>query len=100
MSDRKATFAKRQRESELKEKAKLKEERRMSRRSNPKVNKGPEIAWDEAVNITTNPIDNGGPSAVTDQAAANDDDGPAPQSNPAQPSAPAPPPTPTPTPRR
>ena len=92
MSDRKATFAKRQRESELKEKAKLKEERRLSRRSNPRVNKGPEIAWDEAVNITTNPIDNG-PSVVTDQAAANDDDAPAV-------TAPQQTPTPTPTPRR
>jgi hypothetical protein len=92
MSDRKATFAKRQRESELKEKAKLKEERRVSRRSQPRENKGPEIAWDEAVNITTNPIDNGGPAAVTEQAAANDDDGPAPT--------PPPPTTPSPTPRR
>ena len=91
MSDRKATFAKRQRESELKEKAKLKEERRMSRRSTPRVNKGPEIAWDEAVNITTNPIDDGGPAAVTDQQAANDDDTAAP---------PPPPATPAPTPRR
>lgn len=91
MSDRKATFAKRQRESELKEKAKLKEERRVSRRSQPRENKGPEIAWDEAVNITTNPID--GPSVVTDQAAANDDDGPAPTTTP-------PPTTPSPTPRR
>jgi hypothetical protein len=91
MSDRKATFAKRQRESELKEKAKLKEERRVSRRSGaPRQNKGPEIAWDEAVNITTNPIDVP-PVAVADQAAANDDDGPPP---------PPPPTTPSPTPRR
>lgn len=47
MANRKATFAKRQREMDLKDHAKAKDERRAQRRSQPKENKGPEIAWDE-----------------------------------------------------
>jgi hypothetical protein len=53
MSNRKATFAKRQRETDLKDQARAKEARRLERRSTPKVGKGPEIAWDLAVNPTT-----------------------------------------------
>ena len=47
MSNRKATFAKRQREADLKDHAKAKEARRQERQSNPKTEKGPSIAWDE-----------------------------------------------------
>ena|ERR1700733_294690 len=46
MANRKATFAKRQREMDLKDHAKAKEGRRMARRASPKDSKGPEIAWD------------------------------------------------------
>jgi hypothetical protein len=49
MANRKATFAKRQRETDLKDHAKAKEGRRIARRDTPKAGKGPEIAWDEAV---------------------------------------------------
>ena len=49
MANRKATFAKRQRETDLKDHAKAKEGRRIARRDTPKTSKGPEIAWDEAV---------------------------------------------------
>ncbi|MEO8700147.1 MAG: hypothetical protein ABI867_08890 [Kofleriaceae bacterium] len=56
MADRKATFAKRQRETELKDKAREKEARRQVRRTTPRVNKGPEIAWDEAVRYTESPM--------------------------------------------
>ena len=52
MADRKATFAKRQRETELKDRAREKDARRQARRSQPRVTKGPEIAWDEAVRYT------------------------------------------------
>lgn len=52
MSNQRATFAKRQREQELKDKARAKEARRAERaerRSNPDMPSGPQIAWDEAV---------------------------------------------------
>ncbi len=51
MSNRKATFAKRNREMELKEHAKNKEARREQRKQGTagRENKGPEIAWDQAV---------------------------------------------------
>jgi hypothetical protein len=52
MSNRKATFAKRQRETDNKDQQRAKEARRAERRSQPKVGKGPEIAWDLAVNPT------------------------------------------------
>jgi hypothetical protein len=57
MSNRKATFAKRQRESDLKDKARAKEARRVERRGLPnKDSKGPQIAWDEAVHQTDTPL--------------------------------------------
>lgn len=52
MSSQRATFAKRQRENELKERAKAKDARRAeraARRSDPSIERGPQIAWDEAV---------------------------------------------------
>jgi hypothetical protein len=55
MSNQRATFAKRQREQDLKDKAKAKEARRAeraARRSDPTIGGGPQIAWDEAVRAT------------------------------------------------
>ncbi|HET9623873.1 MAG TPA: hypothetical protein VFP84_21020 [Kofleriaceae bacterium] len=49
MANRKATFAKRQRETDLKDKAKAKEERRAQKRNEVGGSGGPQIAWDEAV---------------------------------------------------
>jgi hypothetical protein len=52
MSNQRATFAKRQREQELKDKARAKEARRVdraSRANDPNNPGGPQIAWDEAV---------------------------------------------------
>jgi hypothetical protein len=94
MSNRKATFAKRQRESDLKDHAKSKKERQMNRRSQPRVGKGPEIAWDQAVDITTTPyVDGmGSPAAVAPLPA-----GPAgPANGPSTASATAPAPAPAP----
>ncbi len=48
MSNRKATFAKRQRETELKDKAKAKEAQRAERRANPRTTKGPETDFSAA----------------------------------------------------
>jgi hypothetical protein len=50
--NRKATFAKRQRESDLKDHARQKQERKAARQSAPRGEKGPQIAWDEAVDTT------------------------------------------------
>lgn len=55
MSNQRGTFAKRQREMELKDRARAKDERRAQRAQNPRVGKGPEIAWNEAVTAVTTP---------------------------------------------
>jgi hypothetical protein len=49
MANRRATFAKRQRETDLKDRAKQKDERRSQKRNEVRDTKGPQIAWDEAV---------------------------------------------------
>ena len=53
MANRKATFAKRQRETALKERARAKDARRAQLRSEVPDTKGPQIAWDEAVHANT-----------------------------------------------
>ena len=53
MANRKATFAKRQRESALKDRARAKDARRALLRSETSATKGPQIAWDEVVHATT-----------------------------------------------
>jgi hypothetical protein len=83
MADRKATFAKRQRETELKDKAREKEARRQARRTTPRVSKGPEIAWDEAVRYTESPltgdlapsVDPGDEEVIPDGPTRRGDDG-------------------------
>jgi len=64
MANRKATFAKRQREADLKDRAKQKEDRRTQKRTEVRESKGPQIAWDEAVHAVTSddelpPLDSG-----------------------------------------
>ncbi|HET7506675.1 MAG TPA: hypothetical protein VFK02_36895 [Kofleriaceae bacterium] len=53
MANRKATFAKRQREADLKDRAKQKEDRRNQKRGETRETKGPQIAWDEAVHAVS-----------------------------------------------
>ncbi|HEX4419950.1 MAG TPA: hypothetical protein VH165_18675 [Kofleriaceae bacterium] len=53
MANRKATFAKRQRETDLKDRAKAKDDRRAQKRTEVRPDKGPQIAWDEAVHAVT-----------------------------------------------
>lgn len=56
--NRKATFAKRQRETDLKDHARQKEARRTARKDGPRsTTKGPEIAWEQAVHATFDPTD-------------------------------------------
>jgi len=60
-----ATFAKRARETELKDRQKQKEARRMERRTSPlPEQKGPAIAWDEQVETTVTPDNSDGSSLV------------------------------------
>ena len=113
MANRKATFAKRQRETELKDRAKAKGDRRAQKRTETRDNKGPQIAWEEAVHaVTSDENDNNalpslrtgnqesqrdpdadanmntsGPSA---DAAAGNDGPPSPGAAPAAPTAPSP----------
>jgi hypothetical protein len=55
MSNQRGTFAKRQREMELKDKARAKEARRAARRTDTSAGGGPQIAWDEAVRAVNTP---------------------------------------------
>ena len=55
MSNQRGTFAKRQREQELKDRARQKEARRAARRSEPTMGRGAQIAWDEAVRAVVTP---------------------------------------------
>jgi hypothetical protein len=55
--NRKATFAKRQREQDLKEHARAKNERKLARQGQVREVKGPQIAWDEAVQYSPTPDD-------------------------------------------
>lgn len=57
MSNQRPTFAKRQREQNRKDKARAKQERLAARRSSPGGEKGPPIAWDEAVDTTSTDVD-------------------------------------------
>lgn len=79
--NRKATFAKRQRETDLKDHARVKEARKMARRESSRAGKGPEIAWDEAVYPTTSsdddaPAPTSPAPAAADAPPATDDDTP------------------------
>lgn len=82
MANRKATFAKRQRETDLKDRAKQKEDRRTQKRGEVREAKGPQIAWDEAVYAVTSddppPIGSANEGGEGDADADADDapDGP------------------------
>lgn len=56
MSSQRSSFMKRQRETDLKDKARQKRERRAAKADGPTTTtKGPEIAWDEAVRYVESP---------------------------------------------
>jgi len=74
MANRKATFAKRQREADLKDRAKQKEDRRTQKRTEVRDSKGPQIAWDEAVHAVTS--DELPPVGQADQDDDGGDDAP------------------------
>ena len=89
--NRKATFAKRQRETDLKDHARSKEARRVARKDSSRTGKGPEIAWDQAVYPTADnpddaPVTNAG-AQVPASGAAGAPNGNAPATPPAPPNA-------------
>lgn len=74
MSNRKATFAKRQRETDLKDHARQKAERKEQRRSQQQISKGPQIDWGQAIDTSNTKVDDvvpaGAPAARGDAMAA------------------------------
>jgi hypothetical protein len=89
MGNQRGSFAKRQRETDLKDKAREKRERRAVKSDQqPRTAKGPEIAWDEAVRYVESVLPPSEPTAPADVDADN------------QPSVPSPSPSPSTTPSR
>jgi len=85
--NRKATFAKRQRETDLKDHARSKEARRAARKDNSRTGKGPEIAWDQAVYPTADNPDDAPVTNAGAQVPANGAPSAAPAAPPAPPNA-------------
>ena len=56
MANQRSTFAKRRREQELQDKARAKQERRTAKKDEQRTTKGPQIAWDEAHEVTDNAL--------------------------------------------
>jgi hypothetical protein len=75
MSRQRTKFAKRQREMDLKDKAKQKEERRAAKRTEERTSKGPPIAWDELAPPVAQAADE---QAAVGSDSAADPAGPAP----------------------
>lgn len=83
MANQRGTFAKRQRETDLKDKARQKEARRAAKRDEQKTTKGPQIDWSQPGGVTaesTAPLPGAGPSTnipvPTDDTASPGDDKP------------------------
>jgi hypothetical protein len=75
MANQRGTFAKRQREADLKEKARAKLARRMAKRSEVRTTKGPEMG--EAVVLEDEPFDDIGSDEAGSDEAASDEVAPA-----------------------
>ena len=71
MSNQRTTFAKRQREQNRKDKARAKQERLAARRASGGAEKGPPIAWGEAVHADT--TDDGVDSSPTPPSPTTSD---------------------------
>lgn len=73
MAKRDSTFAKRQRETELKERARAKAARRSDKANQPKTTKGPAIDWSAAVYPVGVDVPDGAPAPVEGVPATDDD---------------------------
>lgn len=72
MANQRGTFAKRQREMDLKDKARAKEARRAAKKDEQRSTKGPQIAWDQPGGA----IDNGAIDSPATPDAATPPDAP------------------------
>lgn len=73
MANQRTTFGKRQREQNRKDKAKAKQERLEARRASSGGQKGPPIAWDEAVQVEdSGDVPNDAPPATSTNDASGD----------------------------
>lgn len=71
MSNQRPSFAKREREMRLKDKARQKAERREARRANPSAQKGPPIATDDPMHVPSEQNGVNSLSSVTSRNAVN-----------------------------
>lgn len=71
MSSQRSSFMKRQRETDLKDKARAKRERRAVKSDTPTTTKGPTIAWDEAVRYVESPMPPASPTVPTDDSSSD-----------------------------
>lgn len=71
MANQRTTFGKRQREQNRKDKLRAKQERLEARRASPSGQKGPPIAWDEAVQVdeTSTDAPNDPPTPTSDETS-------------------------------
>lgn len=74
MANQRGTFAKRNREMKLKDRAREKAERRAARKQDTGSTKGPQIAWDEAGGVGSLESIDPAPPAPSDDAAPSSDD--------------------------
>jgi hypothetical protein len=75
MANQRTTFGKRQREQNRNDKARAKQERLAARRASPAGQKGPPIAWDEAVRAdgTSDDDTSDAPAPAADGDAPSDE---------------------------
>jgi hypothetical protein len=73
MANQRGTFAKRNREMKLKDRAKEKAERRAARKADTGTTKGPQIAWDQAGGVGS--LENVAPAPDDSADAPGSDDG-------------------------
>lgn len=74
MANQRGTFAKRNREMKLKDRAREKAERRAQRKSDTGGTKGPQIAWDEAGGVGSLESVDPAPAPPTDDADGTTDE--------------------------
>lgn len=72
MANQRGTFAKRQREMDLKDKARAKEARRAAKKDEQRPTKGPQIAWDQPGGAIDNPSPEPGAAPPSARAATDD----------------------------
>jgi hypothetical protein len=75
MANQRGTFAKRQREMDLKDKARAKDARRAAKKDEQRATKGPQIAWDQPGGL---PVDGDAPPATSPSPDDPADDPPSP----------------------